>query len=163
MLIYERPGDLADHLQTLPSQTVIGIDGLTGVGKTTLASSLAVALEGSTLDLDAFLDHDRKCFVEALKISDLRSALTSAVRPLFLSGICLREALALVGYTASCHVYVKRMTGWGWADEDELGTDAVPEVDSNSGGAHLRHEMRRYHEKWKPHLVADYEFQRIDG
>jgi hypothetical protein len=50
------------------------------------------------------------------------------------------------------------MATWGWADEDEL-TGKLPEV-AEASGAVVRTELRSYHEKWRPHLVADYEFQR---
>lgn len=136
---------------------IVGIDGWTGVGKTSLAKVLANATGGSTFDLDTALDKDRNCYVAALRIDEIRRGL-AAGGLLFVSGICLRQVLALVEVRADAHVYVKRMATWGWADEDDL-LAKIPEF-AGSSGESLRQEMRRYHLKWKPHLRSTYEFHR---
>ena len=138
---------------------LIGVDGWTGVGKTTLAEGLVGILGGSCYDLDHALTPDQKQYVSALRFPELSEALAQQKRPLFVSGICLLEVLVRVGVSLDAHVYVKRMATWGWPDEDEL-TGQIPEV-GGASGASVRIELRAYHEKWKPHLVADYEFQRL--
>ena len=138
---------------------IIGIDGWTGVGKTTLAAALATALDGSSYDLDRALTHDQRRYVSALRLPEISEALAHSPRPLFVSGICLLEVLAKAGASLDAHIYVKRLATWGWADEDEL-TGTVPEVPGASGEL-VRQELRNYHHDWKPHLVCDYEFQRL--
>jgi hypothetical protein len=78
---------------------------------------------------------------------------------LFVSGICLRRVLADAGCAAAGHIYVKRRAVWGWADEDELVRGLIPEVPGASGEL-VRKELRSYHDHWRPHLHADFEFQR---
>jgi hypothetical protein len=159
--IFNEVGELAPHIaDRFKPGAVIGIDGWTGVGKTTLALALARATGGAMFDIDDALVRDRKCFAPALQLDVIRDGLAEPKGLLFVSGICLRQVLELVGCEADAHIYMKRMAMWGWADEDEL-SGTLPEVPGASGEA-PRREMRLYHEQWQPHLRADYEYHRLD-
>ncbi|MBV7258986.1 AAA family ATPase [Erythrobacter crassostreae] len=151
--------DLANVLRaSLGDIDIVGIDGWTGVGKTTLAKNLAKEMGGSFYDLDCALTLNQNKYVSALQTSKISRALTERQRPLMIAGICLLEVLEIVGAHLDAHVYVKRMSSWGWADEDEL-TGQYFEVPGASGEA-VRREMRAYHRKWQPHLLADIEYYR---
>ena len=141
------------------SSSIVGIDGWTGVGKTTLGKSIAEELGGSSYDLDLALTRNLKKYVSNLRMSEVSKALTEAPRPLVISGICLLKALAMAEIELDVSIYVKRMASWGWADEDEL-TGLALEIPGASGEL-LRREMRIYHQEWQPHLNADYEFWRM--
>jgi hypothetical protein len=138
---------------------IIGIDGWTGVGKTTLAQALVSKLGGSFYDLDAALIRDQKRYVSALRGDEIQRALHECRGVLFVSGICLRQVLEGIGSHADAHIYVKRMATWGWADEDELSGRSIPEIPGASGEK-VREELRLYHEVYEPQAIADYEFQR---
>jgi hypothetical protein len=141
--------------------SVVGVDGWTGVGKTHLAGQLAETLNGLQFDLDAALENDRGCYVDALRTEEIRKVASEPSSLLLLSGVCMREALQRAGVQADLHVYVKRMAGWGWADEDDVCAELPPAVGSN-GGKRLREEMRTYHTTWLPQLTCDFEFHRYD-
>lgn len=128
------------------------------MGKTTLADALAGELGGSSYDLDSALIRDRKSYVPALQFDRIAEALAKPTGVLFVSGICLRQVLEQVGCAANAHIYVKRMATWGWADEDELKGGSLAIMHGSSGGDATRLEMRLYHEQWRPHLRADFEF-----
>ena len=139
---------------------VVGIDGWTGVGKTTLAKTLAALMNGNAYDLDSALNCDQRVYATALRLHEVSAALRDSDRPLFVSGICLREVLSQVGGAADAYVYMKRMATWGWADEDDLAGE-LPDIPGASGEL-MRQEIRLYHAKFQPHLRADFEFHRFD-
>lgn len=160
--IFNDIGELAaDIAGRFRATGIIGIDGWTGVGKTTLGKALASATGGSAFDLDDALVGDQKHFVQALRLDLIRAALTPPSSLTFVSGICLRQVMALVEFDADAYIYVKRMAMWGWADEDDLVGSGLPEIRGASGEV-TRRELRPYHERWQPHSRADYEFQRFD-
>ena len=152
---------MADIKDSSRTSRIIGIDGWTGVGKTTLGMALAHATGGTAFDLDDALLGDRKHFVQALQLDLISKQLARPMGLLFVSGICLRQVMTLAGFEADAHIYMKRMAMWGWADEDELDVGGQPDVRGASGEI-TRRELRPYHAKWQPHLCAYYEFQRFD-
>lgn len=138
---------------------IIGVDGWTGAGKTTLARELAHNTNGSSYDLDHALTPDQGRFMTALQIDKIAEALDRTATFMFVSGICLRQAMARPGRTAAAHIYVKRMATWGWTDEEHLAAERFPAA-SGASDHRLRSELRRYHKLWHPHLQADFEFHR---
>ncbi|MGN6277506.1 MAG: hypothetical protein ACTHM8_02135 [Sphingomonas sp.] len=144
----------------IAAPAIVGVDGWAGVGKTTLAESLAGCVGGASYDLDAGLIRNQGYFVGAIRTEEIARALQGIRGLIFVSGICLRQVLANVGVVASAHIYIKRMAEWGWADEDELVAHRMPEIMGASGAA-MREELRHYHRVWEPHLLRDFEFHRF--
>lgn len=138
---------------------LIGIDGWTGAGKTSLAKALASVIGGLCFDLDSVLEQQKpgveagkSGYVERLRLSDIKRALSGdGLR--FVSGVCLRDALERAEISADTFVYVKRMAVWGWADELTLSGVVT-------GGGSLQQELRTYHDKWHPYETSDYIFER---
>jgi energy-coupling factor transporter ATP-binding protein EcfA2 len=162
-VIFTSAKPLADALNAkLPNGGIVGIDGWTGIGKTTLGKALAGELNGSTYDLDRALTHDRNNYVPALRLNEIAEALAKPSGFLFVSGVCLRQVLEQVDCAASSHIYVKRMAAWGWADKDELEGGSMANIRGSSGNEAVRQEMRHYHKQWQPHLTAEFEFHRYD-
>jgi hypothetical protein len=159
-IVFRDPDALAQAVtQRVLAPGIIGIDGWTGVGKTTLADELARRTNGSSYDLDSALRLDLGRYTTALRLDEIAKALNRPETLMFVSGICLRQVLTNFGCSAGAHIYVKRMATGVWADEDELTPDKIPEV-SGASGEQVRKELRPYHQRWRPHLIADFEYQR---
>ena len=138
------------------------IDGWMSAGKSTLAKALATSVHGQMLDADEYLIRDQNAFVVALDMTALQEAFFHAQRPI-LAGVCMRQIHALLGSPPASHIYVKRMAGWGWADEEEVIRDishwsAKEQVRSRS----LVYEVRAYHHLWHPHEIADIFYERAE-
>jgi replication-associated recombination protein RarA len=84
---------------------VIAIDGYSGVGKTTLAQSVADALGARCLSLDNFIEPLQQVFVDALDSASLSRALRA--RPVIIEGVCMLAALDRVSLKPSLLIYVK--------------------------------------------------------
>ena len=158
-MIFGEPLQLAAEIRRLVGVGgIIGVDGWLGAGKSFLAEALAASTQGEAVDLDVYLETNRNCYVAALRLEEISSRLSGGGL-LFVSGICLRHVLHLIGVEAKAHVYIKRMASWGWADEEEI-SGALLEF-PNSSGVKLREELRQYHAEWQPHTKADFEYQRF--
>ena len=134
---------------------VVGIDGVSGIGKTPIAKRHAGELGGNVVSLDPFLARSR-CYAEGIDYKQLRAALLQALESnvVFVEGVCLLEVLKVAGYSPSIHVYLKQYNAKGmW-----LGRDACfGNLDDDPGleGGLLDHILRKYHFEFKPISRAD--------
>ena len=151
--------DLATALHEQCSATaIIAIDGWTGCGKSTLAAFVANQIGALHFDLDSALCRDQGSYVPSINLDSVKAALESVQSRAVVSGICSLQIFQAAGIPVECHIYIKRMATWGWADEDEL-QGCLPEFSGSSGEA-LRSELRKYHRLWLPHITAHHEFHR---
>jgi hypothetical protein len=145
----------------------IGIDGIDGCGKTTLAREVATKLQRRLFSLDDYLERDKGRFLEFIEYSRL-SAEAGAQDGFVVEGVCLLNALRRAGLTIDTLVYVKRRHRGQWADERELDVNepledflenerrltamVAGEPITDLG---LAEEVIRYHYAERPHNKAD--------
>ncbi len=156
---------------------LIAIDGKTGVGKSTLARLLSTRLQLEVVHLDAFLRSGRGTYVTSLRLNRLRRKVNVAQRCL-VEGVCVLRVLELLGKRPDALVYVKRMSGARWTDEDELDVSTPVEehlaqlLQEMEPFAHalnepctlgVAEEVIRYHAQYKPHKIAVLEYLRSDA
>lgn len=164
----------------------IGVDGVDGSGRSGLADELSQELAIPVLNLDDYLHRNQGGYVDFMDYPALASALTS-MPALILTGACVRQVLSNVGIELEAHIYVMRMRGGLWADEDACvfpdGVDAAienlandtamlsshfdepsesvaPELDDES--QQLAFEVMRYHAEFCPQESADVVYERGD-
>jgi hypothetical protein len=162
----------------------IGIDGVTGAGKSFLADELSQALEVPVLDVDDYVHRNQGAYVDFVDYPALKSAL-AAIPALILCGVCLREILENLGTGLDGHVYVMRMREGIWADEDDCvfpdGVEAAIEnlvsntammarhfdepshhsgFEQDDESLQLKFEVMRYHAAFVPQESADLVFER---
>lgn len=164
----------------------VGLDGVDGVGKSTLGAGLAELLSRRVINLDAHLLHQKQGgFAPYINYLALRNDFQQA-GGFIVEGVCLLDVLSRAGATVDGHVYVKRVRHGYWADGDEcVFPDGVEEAIRKAqadaqiflefqarreGRAHvpsdqpleLTEELMRYHEKFRPHEIAPIVFLRDD-
>ncbi|MBN3761130.1 hypothetical protein [Burkholderia sp. Ac-20365] len=143
---------------------LITFDGCMLAGKTTLMREIARRLGAQGLDLDDFVEKQRGVFVPALRLEDLTAAIRQArARSDFvlLSGICMREVLALLELDSRLTVYVQANNREGMPDDiDLIGAEAgrYPELIDSFGK--LEVECFSYHARFRPRDGADVLFIR---
>jgi hypothetical protein len=156
--VFSNASELAVSLQSTGPSLIL-IDGWMAAGKTQLASQVASLLGIKYIDLDSYVEPQQKQFVASLRLDEVAHAI-AAIKPLIVSGVCIRNVHELIGKPSCIHIYVKRMTSWGWADEDEaLGNS--PAFDAAYPPNALTIEVRKYHEIYKPHQRAGFFFHRL--
>ena len=148
---------------------IVAVDGLDGAGKTTLARRLAVELEGTTLDVDEYLDKNQGYYVRALRLGDLKSAIDAAKplnRPLLISGACLLDVLSRVSVEPDMVVYVEKRSHNSDlpCDLDILDSEERGDIShlAEMGFRDLELEQGRYHADFKPRARAEVIFFRKD-
>jgi len=145
----------------------IGIDGIDGAGKSTLAREISGALGLPCISLDSFLEKKKDGYVEHIDYPKLKATLEK-LEGYVVEGVCLYQVLGRIQLAPSANIYIKRMQHGFWSDEDELDSskpvDAVlarqrqiaslmsSEPVSNLG---LAEEIIRYHAEFRPHDHAD--------
>ena len=177
---------VADALETIKGRIagdmvqVVGVDGVQGVGKSTLARRLANECGLCLVSLDDFLNPDQNRYVDALRIGEAQSAcraVLDAGARLVVEGLCLLEVLDRIGIRADILIYLRRCSPTGrWEDEQDFtwqGTeeDLVARItdralrgrtllagrfgSTTTRPPALKIEVARYHLRRRPHEHAD--------
>jgi len=162
---------------------LIGIDGMDGTGKSTLARELGTKIDAPVVELDGFLNKNQDCFVESLRFKELEEAISQHVGIVIVEGVCLLNVAKILGLELSTAIYVKRISAMGnWQHQDECsvpldkvesyldnwrqtlvefeqltGNDEPPEVPG------LFCELVKYHAMYQPQDDADVVFHRVDA
>ncbi len=160
---------LAHVVQANPS--LIGVDGLDGCRKTTLALELAGHTHYQVISLDTFLDKNKGAYIDNIDFGGVRRAVQK--QKSIVEGVCLLKVLDRAGLKLDLAIYVQRYRHGLWADEDWLGLDQNVEdylkklsgaAEIVSGGDEsgreedLSTEIIRYHHDFHPHDRADLTF-----
>ena len=136
---------------------VVGIEGHSTSGKTTLGKLLAIRFAAPHVGTDSYVDRDKDAdsYVGILDLPRFKTAVQAEPGKhdfLFIDGICLRDTLAQCGLRAGVFVYCRRITQAGlWADDPQNSThqgrpnrDDPSWVDWQSTDYHLReHPVER--------------------
>ncbi len=99
----------------------MGIDGLDGCRKTTLAVELAGHTDYQVISLDDFLDEKRDAYVNHIDFDRVQRAVEG--RNSIVEGVCLLKVLERAGLKLDLAIYVQKYRHGLWADEDWLGLD----------------------------------------
>lgn len=161
----------------------VGIDGIDGCGKTTLAKYLAEQLKAELITLDDYLIKNQGSYLSHFRYEDFRMIYCAQPRCI-VEGVCLLDVLETTSLEIDTLVYVKRMQHGVWADERDC--DITENVDSfvekerelegllsatrevnhpgysSSAILHVEEEIIRYHASYKPFTRATFWYLRDD-
>jgi hypothetical protein len=147
---------------------LVAIDGCTWAGKSCLTNWIGTTQSIKTIEVDKFLNRKTGAFVRALRIDELRTAVTKAdpkINLVILEGVCIRDVLEKLEITASMFIYVQRNSEMGvpcdasildFERECEIRERRTPEVI-------LGPELADYHRRQKPRRRADVLFIRTES
>lgn len=176
MVSVQDPLEVIDFLRKhYPGAAVIGIDGVDGAGKSTLALHVATALGGTAIDTDDYVAKNKGAYVAHLNRERLARAVHGATGAAVIAGVCLRNVLEAVPVEPDVTVYVKRMRHGVWLDADEgdppedveahldslakemaLFAQLETDIEGAAGSAEapgipsFKEEVIRYHARWRP-------------
>ena len=147
---------------------LIGIDGMDGAGKSTLAKDLSCQLGYAHINLDDYLEKNRGQFVEYVEYDQVKGEIDKAKKPVIIEGVCLLAVIENLSDSLDILIYVKRVSDYGmWYDKEDCEVDEdIDEfiIRKKSGGSipALTEEIIRYHYKYKPYEKAGIIYKRID-
>jgi hypothetical protein len=158
--------EVIDALRAI-SAVRIGIDGIDGAGKSTLAQEISEALGFPCINLDSFLQEKMGGYVDHIDYPRLQAELDKLDKYV-VEGVCLHQVLGRIELGPSASIYIKRMQHGVWSDEDQLDTSKPVEAILAKERADaslfsyepvsylgLREEIIRYHAEFRPQDHAD--------
>jgi hypothetical protein len=149
------------------SSIVVGIEGASFAGKTTLARQLSAGPNAFRISTDCFRIAGRTGSrytdgIDAVGFGSDLTKLRSRFDVVVVEGICLRDTLELVNQTADLAVYCKRLSAVGvWNDDPALFSDR--ELSADCGGqVRIDRWSVEYHQRQRPIERADFIYERVE-
>lgn len=143
---------------------IIGLDGATGVGKSTLTGDIHHDLGATVIEVDSFHEQNGYPYVDNLRLLDLKDAISSAREegvPVIIDGICLLDVLARIELKPDILIYLHPRPNS--LESDFLRCDReIEDIFAGigtTGTARLDMEICRYTRRFEPHKVAHIQFQ----
>ncbi|MEH6413907.1 hypothetical protein [Pseudomonas sp. CGJS7] len=147
--------EVVEQVRTIKHESgcLVGIDGFDGSGKTTLAFELARQMDGIRVGLDSYVEKDRDAdsYVGLLRLDHLKrdlENLCARFSVVVVDGVCLLEALAVIGASVDLHIYVKKYSPQGlW----HPGFHLEDYLAGQPAGSWLERSVYGYHDSYAPH------------
>jgi hypothetical protein len=163
---------------------LLAIDGVNGIGKSTIAKLLSETLCIGVVSIDDFIIKNTDEYVNSVEVG-LKHAITSLNGRGIVEGVCMKGVLEKIEVSTYKSIYLKRMHHGVWVDEEnfssELGAEAI--IQKEISDLHefepffaargnrktksrdeiklsaLASEIIRYHHAFQPHKNADFIYE----
>lgn len=156
---------------SLNSPSIISIDGVDGVGKSTLSCKIAEELCLPNIGIDYFVQEQQGGYIKYIDYDRLSERIVRdriSSQTIVVEGICVQQILKKLSLTSDVSVYIKVIDVYGfWMHQMRLfppGKSADEVInDRKDKGFPLGHEedIIRYHYTFRPYENADYIFERL--
>lgn len=150
----------------LDSKSIISIDGVDGVGKTTLSSKIAKELSLSTIELDDFIQENQDGYVNFIYYDRLLEKIVSN-KSVVIEGICVLQILNKIKIKPDASVYIKVVDRYGFCNGQikyypygRSADEVINDRKSKGFGVGYEADVIRYHYSFKPHENSNFIFQR---
>lgn len=157
----------------LKSPGIVSIDGIDGVGKSTLACKIAEELSLPCIEIDTFVQKQQGGYIDHINYDRLSESIKQAMiadHVIILEGICIQQVLKRLSLNSNTKVYVKVIRVIGnhglWMDQiqffppDKSADEMIAERKVKRYSLGHVGDIIRYHYTFKPHENADYIFER---
>ena len=155
---------------SLISPGIVSIDGVDGVGKSTLACKIAEEMSLPYIEIDTFVQEQQGGYIDHIDYDRLSESIKQAIitnHVIILEGICVQQVLKKLGLNSYAKVYVKVIDNYGfWMDQirffppDKSADEMIAERKAKRFSLGHVEDIIRYHYTFKPHENTDYIFER---
>jgi len=167
--------ELTSLVGNLAHPGIVGVDGLTGSGKSWTAQHLSTSLGWTLVACDSFVRHGKLFYPHVLDLSALRATLHNSQKPLIVDGVMLRLVLQAIDTPATHNIYTRRRNPDGSLHSPEFFESfSAPDmiaaknelcrlIGINDNDPILARELISYHEAFRPFESADLVFENLHG
>jgi len=148
------------------SKSIVSIDGVDGVGKTTLSSKIAQELCISNIELDDFVQKNQNGYINHIDYDRLLKKIITD-KPVVVEGICVLEILNRIQIKPDVSIYIKVVDRYGFCNGQikycppaKSADEVINERKSKGFSVGYEEDVIRYHYSFKPHEKSDYIFER---
>lgn len=155
---------------SLKSPGIVSIDGVDGVGKSTLACKVAEEMSLPCIEIDTFVQEQQGGYIDHIDYDRLSESIKQAIitnHVIILEGICVQQVLKKLSLNSYAKVYVKVIDYYGfWMDRirlfppDKSADEMIAERKAKRFPLGHVEDIIRYHYTFQPHENADYIFER---
>jgi len=158
---------------SLKSPDIVSIDGIDGVGKSTLACKISEELSLPWIEIDTFVQEKQGGYIDHINYDQLNESIKQAIiadHVIILEGICIQQVLKRLSLNSITKIYVKVIKEIGnhylWMNQiqffppDKSADEMIAERKVKRHSLGYVEDIIRYHYTFKPHENADYIFER---
>ncbi len=144
---------------------IIGVDGTTGVGKSTLAYCIGCKFGVPVINVDHYVEEISGSYKDAVALKELNKLLTRykiSQRTYVIEGVCLIEVLESIKIIPDILLYYKKYNSRKeWVDEDVCNGNVGEQIMQSLPT--LQKAIAKYHNYYKPLEKATCTVYRINA
>lgn len=149
---------------------IISIDGVDGVGKSSLAQKMSDESNLQHLEIDNYIQKQQGGYIDHIDYSLLTKSIRqfiNAKQGIVLEGVCVQQVLKKINLASTVKIYIRMIDEYGlWMHQmllfppDKSADEVIAERKAKRFPLGHMEDIIRYHYTFKPYESADYIFER---